>query len=125
MNNINTLLSISILLAVILAAIIILGLSVQKASMAHRYIFSKKIKNINWKYIFKVWLTIQVIVLLSETNHIQDNIIVIISSPIIVISVLLSLFLFNFNPNDVGKYIKDKKDLKSFERDEKIKKILK
>ncbi len=123
MNNADTLLYISILLSVILACIIAFGLVIQKSSIKQRYIFSKKIKNINWKYLFKVWLIIQSIVLLS-TSQIQENILVIISSPIILIGILLSLFLFNYDPN-TDKYIEDESVLKSFERDEKIKKILK
>ena len=112
-------------MAIPLLAIISIGLMIQKSSIKQRYIFSKKINNIHWKHLFKVWLIIQLIVLFSQINHIQENILVIISSPIIVIGILLSLFLFNYNPNDSYKYIEDETVLKSFERDEKIKKILK
>jgi len=53
-------------LAVMLLILFLLGYIVRRSSTKEKFIFSQKIKNINWRKTFKYWFFIQAFMLLGS-----------------------------------------------------------
>jgi uncharacterized membrane protein len=115
-------------LAVMLLILFLLGYIVRRSSTKEKFIFSQKIKNINWRKTFKYWFFIQVFMLLGSMGNNNMYWYEIIGLPIIV---MLLIFVNGLGVNTNKEYgqlvrTKDFEDWeKSEERDKKLKKILK
>lgn len=115
----------SIFIGILLLLIVICGVLSQRISIKERYIFYKKIRNIDWKWIFKLWGIIQASMIFAHLDKLKENLSIIITTPLMLVIVLLVFFLFSYDQKARSRYLKDETVLKSFERDEKLKKILK
>ncbi len=115
-------------LAVMLLILFLLGYIVRRSSTKEKFIFSQKIKNINWRKTFKYWFFIQAFMLLGSMGNNNMYWYEIIGLPIIV---MLLIFVNGLGVNTNKEYgqlvrTKDFEDWeKSEERDKKLKKILK
>ena len=115
-------------LAVMLLILSLLGHIARRSSTREKFIFSQKIKNINWRKTFKYWFFIQGFMLLGSMGNNNMYWYEIVGLPIIV---MLLIFVNGLGVNTNKEYgqlvrTKDFEDWeKSEERDKKLKKILK
>ena len=115
-------------LAVMLLILFLLGHIARRSSTREKFIFSQKIKNINWRKTFKYWFFIQGFMLLGSMGNNNMYWYEIVGLPIIV---MLLIFVNGLGVNTNKEYgqlvrTKDFEDWeKSEERDKKLKKILK
>lgn len=115
-------------LVVMLLILFLLGHIARRSSTREKFIFSQKIKNINWRKTFKYWFFIQGFILFGSMGNNNMYWYEIVGLPIIV---MLLIFVNGLGVNtnqEYGKLVKTKdfEDWeKSEERDKKLKKILK
>ena len=115
-------------LAVMLLILFLLGYIVRRSSTKEKFIFSQKIKNINWRKTFKYWFFIQAFMLLGSMGNNNMYWYEIIGLPIIVMLLIFVNGLVVNTNKEYGQLVrtKDFEDWeKSEERDKKLKKILK
>ena len=115
-------------LLVMLIILFILGYLARRNSRKQKFIFSHKIKNINWRKIFKYWFFIQGFILLGSMGNNNMYWYEIVGLPIIIMLLIIANSLGTNIDNEYDKLIKTKdyEDWeKSEKRDNKIKKILK
>jgi len=108
-----------------LSLLVINALLMHKHSVKQKYIFTRKIKNINWKYAFYVWLVLELMTIFCHIDDVKQSISTILILPLFLWFIIFIMAIFNHNPKDESKYIRDPSVLKSFERENKINKILK
>lgn len=115
-------------LAVMLLILFLLGHIVRRSSTKEKFIFSQKIKNINWRKTFKYWFFIQGLMLLCSMGNNNMYWYEIVGLPIIVMGLIFINGLGVNTNKEYGQLVrtKDFEDWeKSEERDKKLKKILK
>lgn len=115
-------------LAVMLLILFLLGYIVRRSSTKEKFIFSQKIKNIDWRKTFKYWFFIQVFMLLGSMGNNNMYWYEIVGLPIIVMGLIFVNGLGVNTNKEYGQLVrtKDFEDWeKSEERDKKLKKILK
>jgi hypothetical protein len=115
-------------LVVMLLILFLLGYFARRSSTKEKFIFSQKIKNINWRKTFKYWFFIQGFMLLGSMGNNNMYWYEIVGLPLIV---MLLIFVNGLGINTNKEYgelvrTKDFEDWeKTEERDKKLKKILK
>jgi len=115
-------------LVVMLLILFILGYFARRCSTKEKFIFSQKIKNINWRKTFKYWFFIQGFMLLGSMGNNNMYWYEIVGLPLIV---MLLIFVNGLGVNTNKEYgelvrTKDFEDWEKVEeRDKKLKKILK
>ncbi len=117
----------SIILLFLSIMLILLFLSryfIIKNSAYQSFIFSKKIRMLNWLKLIKIWIFIQVFVTSFSFDRLSDNIFIIVLFPIILTGYILINALskdihIDINESEYDNY------KKSFSRQKKINKILK
>lgn len=115
-------------LAVMLLILFLLGYIVRRSSTKEKFIFSQKIKNINWRKTFKYWFFIQAFMLLGSMGNNNMYWYEIVGLPLIVMGLIFVNGLGVNTNKEYGQLVrtKDFEDWeKSEERDKKLKKILK
>ena len=115
-------------LAVMLLILFLLGHIARRSSTKEKFIFSQKIKNINWRKTFKYWFFIQGLMLLCSMGNNNMYWYEIVGLPIIVMGLIFINGLGVNTNKEYGQLVrtKDFEDWeKSEERDKKLKKILK
>lgn len=115
-------------LAVMLLILFILGHIARRSSTREKFIFSQKIKNIDWRKTFKYWFFIQGFMLLGSMGNNNMYWYEIVGLPIIVMGLIFINGLGVNTNKEYGQLVrtKDFEDWeKSEERDKKLKKILK
>jgi len=115
-------------LVFMLFLLFLLGYITRRQSTKEKFIFSQKIKNINWRKTFKYWAFIQGFMLLGSMGNNNMYWYEIVGLPIIV---MLMIFLNGLGVNTSPEY-REMTKTKEFEdwekseaRDKKLKKILK
>lgn len=115
-------------LAVMLLILFLLGHIARRSSTREKFIFSQKIKNIDWRKTFKYWFFIQGFMLLGSMGNNNMYWYEIVGLPIIVMGLIFVNGLGVNTNKEYGQLVrtKDFEDWeKSEERDKKLKKILK
>jgi len=115
-------------LAVMLLILFLLGHIARRSSTREKFIFSQKIKNIDWRKTFKYWFFIQGLMLLCSMGNNNMYLYEIVGLPIIVMGLIFVNGLGVNTNKEYGQLVrtKDFEDYeKSEERDKKLKKILK
>ena len=115
-------------LAVMLLILFLLGHIARRSSTREKFIFSQKIKNIDWRKTFKYWFFIQGLMLLCSMGYNNMYLYEIVGLPIIVMGLIFVNGLGVNTNKEYGQLVrtKDFEDYeKSEERDKKLKKILK
>ena len=131
MNN-SELIFFYTLIFVIFFILIMLRMVVFRNSASASFLMRRKWNNINWKKIFKYWAIIQGFIILSKMDSLYDDLLFVITTPIIFICFLLvHLFTYSVEPNvekgeDLLLQQKEFEDYeKAFNRQKKIDKIIK
>ena len=115
-------------LVFMLLMLFLLGFIARRSSTKEKFIFSQKIKNINWRKTFKYWFFIQAFMLLGSMGNNNMYWYEIVGLPIIVILLILVNGLGVNTNKEYGELVrtKDFEDWEKVEeRDKKLKKILK
>jgi hypothetical protein len=115
-------------LVFMLLMLFLLGFIARRSSTKEKFIFSQKIKNINWRKTFKYWFFIQAFMLLGSMGNNNMYWYEIVGLPLIVM-LLIFVNALGVNTNkEYGELVKTK-DFEDWEkveeRDKKLKKILK
>ena len=115
-------------LVFMLLMLFLLGFIARRSSTKEKFIFSQKIKNINWRKTFKYWFFIQTFMLLGSMGNNNMYWYEIVGLPLIVM-LLIFVNALGVNTNkEYGELVKTK-DFEDWEkveeRDKKLKKILK
>ena len=115
-------------LVFMLLMLFLLGFIARRSSTKEKFIFSQKIKNINWRKTFKYWFFIQAFMLLGSMGNNNMYWYEIVGLPLIVM-LLIFVNALGVNTNkEYGELVrtKDFEDWEKVEeRDKKLKKILK
>jgi hypothetical protein len=115
-------------LVFMLLMLFLLGFIARRSSTKEKFIFSQKIKNINWRKTFKYWFFIQTFMLLGSMGNNNMYWYEIVGLPIIVILLILVNGLGVNTNKEYGELVRTKafEDWEKVEeRDKKLKKILK
>jgi len=115
-------------LVFMLLMLFLLGFIARRSSTKEKFIFSQKIKNINWRKTFKYWFFIQAFMLLGSMGNNNMYWYEIVGLPIIVMLLILVNGLGVNTNKEYGELVrtKDFEDWEKVEeRDKKLKKILK
>jgi len=126
MNNIELIIFYTFIF-VIFFILIMLRMVLFRNSASASFLMKRKWKNINWRKVFKYWVIIQGFIILSKTDSLYDDLLFVITTPIILICFLLVHLFTNVEKGeDILLHQKEFEDYeKSFNRQKKIDKIIK
>lgn len=129
MNN-SELIFFYTLIFVIFFILIMLRMAVFRNSASASFLMRRKWNNINWKKVFKYWVIIQGFIILSKMDSLYDDLLFVITTPIIFICFLLvHLFTHSIESNKENGLLLQQKEFedyeKAFNRQKKIDKIIK
>lgn len=121
--------TIFIIFTILISIIIILRISANRLNSKLSYRFSQKLRKINWLKVLKLWFIVQCISGLCSIDNKQMTIVSILGFPLMIIILLLTFYFFSFE-NDLKPLSEEEEEdfknyKKQFDRDQKIKKILK
>lgn len=121
--------TIFIIFTILISIIIILRISANRLNSKLSYRFSQKLRKISWLKVLKLWFIVQCISGLCSIDNKQMTIVSILGFPLMIIILLLTFYFFSFE-NDLKPLSEEEEEdfknyKKQFDRDQKIKKILK
>lgn len=105
-------------------SMLIMGLLVSKSNAKTKYNMEKRVKNINYKKVIKVWIFLQILILLTFKKDTTLDYIIIILTPLILMCLILVNAIFSHQKGE--KFNKDEFEIykKSFIRNKKIDEII-
>ena len=103
---------------------LIMGLLVSRYDAKTKYNMEKRVKNINYKKVVKVWTFLQILILLTFKKDTTLDYIIIILTPLILMCLILINAIFSHQKGE--KFDKDEFEIykKSFIRNKKIDEII-
>lgn len=118
-----------ILFTVLLSLMLIIRTYVNKSNTKLKYRSTQKLKRIGWFKVLKFWFITQCISYFCSIDNKSMSIISTIGIPIVLLMFILSIYFFSLE-NDTEPISKEEEEdflkyKKQFDRDQKIKKILK